>query len=243
MTFRNVLMFNWSVEERNSLSSQNSKSLLLAHPDKLLREGITRILMESGFDVVGETGTQQSLCELAVQYTPQLILIDLGIAEPCVDFIPNLNQKVPDSIIVILTKAEASESCIDALKSGARGYLSVDLSPKEFTQSLQLLARGDVVVSRDMVDEIKTELDERHQSMPLDQLTDREKDVLKLVGHGSTNREMAQTLYISEHTIKVHMRTILNKLNLRNKQQAAVFAAKEGLVEDTETGNGSESTS
>jgi DNA-binding NarL/FixJ family response regulator len=235
-------MFNRSMEQKEHLYSQDRKSLVLAHPDKLLRKGIIRILTEHGFEVVGESSTQQSLYELAVQHTPQIILTDLSITEPCIDFIRTLNQKMPDSTIVILAKAEESESCADALKSGARGYLSADLSPEEFIQSLNLLARGDVVVSKDMADDIKTELDEHYPVKAVDELTDREREVLKLVGCGSTNREMAQALYISEHTIKVHLRTILNKLNLRNKQQAAAFAVKEGLVEDIDTESSSTST-
>lgn len=242
MTFLCRSMFNGSMEHKKHLYSQDRTSVVLAHPDKLLREGIIRILTEYGFEVVGEASTQQSLYELAVQHTPQIILADLGITEPCTDFIRTLNQKLPDSTIVILTKAEESESCVDALKSGARGYLSAGLSPEEFIQSLHLLARGDVVVSKDMADEVKTELDEHYPVKVLDELTDREREVLKLVGYGSTNREMAQALYISEHTIKVHLRTILNKLNLRNKQQAAAFAVKEGLVKDIETESGSKPT-
>jgi DNA-binding NarL/FixJ family response regulator len=116
------------------------------------------------------------------------------------------------------------------LEAGARGYLSVNLTSQEFVQALRLLAKGDIVVSQEMVNEVKVELAADQASKNKDDISGREREVLQLVCQGGTNREIAEKLIVSEHTVKVHLRNILNKLNLRNRQQIAAYAVQEGLV-------------
>jgi DNA-binding NarL/FixJ family response regulator len=134
-------------------------------------------------------------------------------------------QHKPD---IMLVDGEVS----GVLQAGARGYLSVNLSSQEFVQALHMLAKGDIVVSQDMATGVKIELDADHALKSRDDISGREQEVLQLVCEGATNREIAERLIVSEHTVKVHLRNILNKLNLRNRQQVAAYAVQEGLVTD-----------
>jgi len=190
------------------------------------------MLREGGFRVLAQAAKPSGLLRLVSRQKPDIVLVHWNFADDIQGVISSTAARVPQSAIVILTQPHLAERMVQAIPVGARGCLSVNLSPAELVQSLTLLARGDVVVSRDLVDAVRRELSGGGKRSVLAGLSDREREVLVLVGHGSTNREIAQELYISEHTVKVHLRTILNKLNLRNRQQAAAYAMKKGLVKD-----------
>jgi DNA-binding NarL/FixJ family response regulator len=217
-------------------------SVILAHPHKLIREGIAHFLREGGFVVLGQTADLPSLHELASRYQPDIVLLDWEISEVRVDAVRGLAEDVPGAIVVILTRPQPSETFVEAMREGVKGYLSVNLSPEEFVQSLRMLIKGDIVVSRDMAGGVQRVLTTTELMKPTEGLSNRERDVLSLVGKGATNREIAQRLIISENTVKVHLRNILNKLNLRNRQQAAAYAGQKGLVKDTKSSHNSEST-
>ncbi|MBE0431302.1 MAG: response regulator transcription factor [Dehalococcoidia bacterium] len=127
------------------------------------------------------------------------------------------------------------------LQAGARGYLSTNLSSQEFVQSLRMLAKGDMVISQEMVSGVKVELAAEQALKSQEGISGREREVLRLVCQGDTNREIAEKLIVSEHTVKVHLRSILNKLNLRNRQQVAAYAVQEGLVTDIKSEDQSQS--
>jgi DNA-binding NarL/FixJ family response regulator len=99
-------------------------------------------------------------------------------------------------------------------------------------QALRMLAKGDIIVSQEMANGVKVELAADQTLKNKDDISGREREVLQLVCQGATNREIAESLIVSEHTVKVHLRHILNKLNLRNRQQVAAYAVQEGLVTD-----------
>ena len=212
--------------------SNYAESVVVAHHHKLVCEGIARILQEAGFRVVGQADTEQSLFQLAMQHTPDIMLVDWEVSEVAPDTIRALTEKLPHLAVVIMTRPQSTEAFLPILQAGARGYLSVNLSSQEFVQALRMLAKGDIVVSQEMADGIKVELAADQASKGKDDVSGREREVLQLVCQGATNREIAERLIVSEHTVKVHLRNILNKLNLRNRQQIAAYAVQEGLVTD-----------
>jgi len=212
--------------------SNHAKSIVVAHHHALICEGIARILQEAGFHVVGQTDTGRSLFQLAVQHNPDIILVDWEVSEVDPDTIRVLTEKLPRMAVVILTQPQSTEAFLPILQAGARGYLSVNLSSQEFVQALRMLAKGDIVVSQEMANGVKVELAAEQAPKSKDDISGREREVLQLVCQGATNREIAERLIVSEHTVKVHLRNILNKLNLRNRQQVAAYAVQEGLVTD-----------
>ena len=212
--------------------SNYPESVVVAHHHALICEGIAKILQEAGFHVVGQTDTGRSLFQLAVQHNPDIMLVDWEVSGVAPDTIRVIAEKLPHMTVVILTQPQSTEAFLPLLQAGARGYLSVNLSSQEFVQALRMLAKGDIVVSQEMADEVKLELAADQALKSRDDISGREQEVLQLVCEGATNREIAERLIVSEHTVKVHLRNILNKLNLRNRQQVAAYAVQEGLVTD-----------
>jgi two-component system nitrate/nitrite response regulator NarL len=212
--------------------SNHAESIVVAHHHALICEGIAKILQEAGFQVVGQTDTGRSLFQLAMQHNPDIVLMDWEVPEVAPETIHVLTEKFPRMAVVILTQPQSTEAFLPLLQAGARGYLSVNLSSQEFVQALRMLAKGDIVVSQEMANGVKVELAADQASKSRDDISGREQEVLQLVCEGATNREIAERLIVSEHTVKVHLRHILNKLNLRNRQQVAAYAVQEGLVTD-----------
>jgi len=198
-----------------SKSTDDVKSIVVVHRHTLIREGITKILQEAGFHVVGQADSGRSLLQLLAQHNPNIILVDWEISGVNSDTIRGLTEKWP------------------RMKVGG-GWLSVShpLISKVRARLAPTLARGDIIVSQEMVNGVKEELAAAQTSKPEGDISGRERDVLRLVSRGATNREIAERLIVSEHTVKVHLRNILNKLNLRNRQQIAAYAVQEGLVTD-----------
>lgn len=214
-----------------------SKSVVLADPHALFREGITKILREAGFQVLGQTDTAYGLDQLVNQLNPDIILLDWEISQGDLDAIQRLTKNAR-GIIVLLAQPEHSEGLLPALQAGIRGCLSVNLSAQEFVQALSMLARGDIILSREVASSVRDGLSKSQPFRLKSDLSYREREVLCLVGEGATNREIAEKLIVSEHTVKVHLRSILNKLNVRNRQQAAAYAAREGIIASARAGNG-----
>lgn len=119
---------------------------------------------------------------------------------------------------------------MEAILAGARGYLSLNLAGPEFISRLRFLARGDFLVSQDIAFSLVRQIGSARSPEATDGLSDRERQVLVLVATGATNKEIANELTVTENTVKVHLRHILDKLDLRNRQQAAAYAVREGMT-------------
>jgi len=218
-------------------SANRAETVVVAHHHRLVCEGIAKVLQEAGFHVVGQADTEDSLVELAVEHKPDILLVDWEVSEAVPDTVRVLNERLPHMAMVVLTHPHSTEAFLPILQAGATGYLSVNLSSQEFVQALRMLAKGDIVVSREMANGVKVELAADQASKSKDDVSGREREVLQLVCQGATNREIAERLIVSEHTVKVHLRNILGKLNLRNRQQIAAYAVQEGLVTDIRSEN------
>jgi two-component system nitrate/nitrite response regulator NarL len=208
----------------------SSPSVLLAHTERLVREAIATILQQAEFVVLDQTDALDQLQQRVRQHNPELLLLDWELVAGQIDILHALTREFPNSRIVILSPAQSPPSVSTLLEAGASGCLSLNLSSEKLIESLNMIRKGDIIVSRGMVKELVQGLDQGNDREELfTSLSERQREVMSLVVHGMTNREIANTLIITENTVKVHLRTILDKLDLRNRQQLAAVAAQRGL--------------
>ena len=190
------------------------------HP--LMRRGIQQLVeLEEGFEVVGGAGNGSEGINLALQTSPDLIILDLNMKGLSgLDTLKALRAEDIDARIVILTVSDAKNDIFTLIDAGADGYLLKDTEPDTLLSQLKRIAQGEVILS----DSIKNLLLERQSSQsPIDSLTDREIDVLRLVATGLSNKQIAGQLFISEETVKVHIRNLLRKLNVHSRVAATVL--------------------
>ncbi len=215
----------------------NRVRVLLVDDHPLFRRGV-RWALESHptIEVVGEAGDGVEGTALAESMAPDVVLLDVRMPrrsgiEACVD----IKQAVPSAKILMLTVSDEEADLYEAVKSGASGYLLKDSSIDEVAQAVRVVADGQSLISPSMaiklLDEFKQMSRTDRQQVPSPRLTDRELEVLKLVAQGLNNREIAKRLFISENTVKNHVRNILEKLQLHSRMEAVMYAVKEKLLD------------
>ena len=213
-------------------------SVLLADDDQLTRTGL-RLIIESDRDltVVGEAADGQEAIHLARALRPEVVVMDIRM--PGVDGLEATRQIVEGAEegprVLILTTFELDEYVFGALRAGASGFLLKRSSPEVLIEGIKVVAAGDGLlapsVTRRLIQEFAHQPDSPAlPAAPLGTLTQREREVLALVGAGLSNGELAARLYISEATVKTHVKRILMKLGLRDRIQAVVLAYEAGLV-------------
>jgi DNA-binding NarL/FixJ family response regulator len=216
--------------------------VLLAHNERLVREAIAGILQEAGSEVLDQTDAIDQLQQRVRQHNPGLLLLDWELLEGKIDTLYALKKEFPDSRIVILSPAQPPPMVSTLLEAGASGCLSLNLSSEELIESLNVIAQGDIIVSRGIVEQLVQGLDQGNDREELfNSLSERQREVISLIVNGMTNREIASTLIITENTVKVHLRNILDKLDVRNRQQLAAVAAQSRVVMLNHSSNSVES--
>lgn len=210
--------------------------LLIVDDHVVLRDGLVSLISpQPDFEVVGEAGTLSEAVTQACELKPDMVLMDIGLPDGNgVDATKTILAQRPETNIVILTLHDSDELLMDAIRSGAKGYLLKSAPAAEVIASLRALARGEPALSRQMTGRVLAGLaSEKHppheQSPAIEQLTPRELEVLNELSKGATNGEIAERLYISVNTVKNHVHEILNKLDLNNRREAASFAIRHGL--------------
>lgn len=207
--------------------------LLLVDDHALFREGLISLLAyQDDFTVVGEAGDAESALKQARVLEPDIVLMDIELpGEDGVLATQRLKMAWPALTVVMLTVRDDSETLFEAIKAGAQGYLVKNVRSRELLEQLRGLARGEAAISRRMAARILEEI--RGQTEPFgpeEELTAREMDVLELVAARLSNAQIAERLVISEHTVKNHMKSILSKLHLRNRRQAAAYGVARGWL-------------
>lgn len=211
--------------------------ILVVDDHPLFRTGVVYMLdAQPDMEVVGEAGDGNQALACARELMPDLILMDVTMPG-CdgLDATRRIMREMPYSCIVMLTVSDDDSNLFEAIKWGARGYLLKNLEPEDLAQMIRGAIKGEASISRTMASRILKEYGRlaRHDHPPsVADLSPREKQVLKLVAQGKTNREIASALVITEHTVKNHLRNILEKLHVRNRVEAATLAVREGLMED-----------
>jgi DNA-binding NarL/FixJ family response regulator len=204
---------------------------------ELFRRGLTMLLgVEDDIEVVGEAGDGVAATELAATAVPDVVLMDVRMPkrsgiEACV----SIKDVAPSAKIIMLTVSDEEADLYDAVKNGASGYLLKDSSIDEVAQAIRVVAEGQSLISPSMavklLDEFKQMTRSDRQQVPSPRLTERELEVLKLVAQGLNNREIAKRLFISENTVKNHVRNILEKLQLHSRMEAVMYAVREKLLD------------
>lgn len=194
------------------------------HP--LFREGVARSLGEiGGFELVGEGASAEDAERLVRASTPDVLLLDISMPGGGLNALGGILSAVPDQKIVMLTVSETNADVAQALKAGARGYVLKGVGSKALAEILRDVANGQSYVSPSLSARLLSDLLQPTGSKPdpLAQLTGREAEILKLVGEGLSNKEVAARLSLQEKTVKHHMTRVLAKLNVRNRTEAALL--------------------
>jgi len=207
--------------------------LLLVDDHALFREGLTSLLSyQDDFTVVGEAEDAQSALAQARALAPDIVLMDIELpGEDGVSTTQQLKMEMPAVTVVMLTVHDDSQTLFEAIKAGAQGYLVKNVRSWELLERLRGLAQGEAAISRRMAARILEEIRGQNEPFgPEEELTAREMEVLELVAARLSNAEIAQHLVVSEHTVKNHMKSILAKLHLRNRHQAAAYGVARGWL-------------
>ncbi len=211
--------------------------VLVVDDQELFRRGLVMLLgVESGIEVIGQAGDGVEGTNLAVSSAPDVVLLDIRMPKRSgIEACLAIKEAVPSAKIIMLTVSDEEADLYEAVKSGAAGYLLKDSSIEEVAQAVRVVADGQSLISPSMavklIDEFKQmSRPERNHSSGL-RLTERELEVLRLVARGMNNREIARQLFISENTVKNHVRNILEKLQLHSRMEAVMYAVKEKLLD------------
>ena len=211
--------------------------VLVVDDQELFRRGLTMLLaVEDGLEVVGEAGDGLEGVELAERAAPDVVLLDVRMPKKSgIEACTAIKETVPSAKIIMLTVSDEEADLYEAVKSGASGYLLKDSSIEEVAQAVRVVADGQSLISPSMaiklIDEFKQMAKPERATGPALRLTERELDVLRLVAQGHSNKEIAARLFISENTVKNHVRNMLEKLQLHSRMEAVMYAVRENLLE------------
>jgi len=212
--------------------------VIVVDDQELFRRGMIMLLsVEEGIDVVGEASDGVAATELAASAVPDVVLMDVRMPKRSgIEACLTIKDAAPSAKILMLTVSEEEADLYEAVKNGASGYLLKDASIDEVAQAVALVADGQSLISPSMATKLLDEFKQmsvvgRRQDVAAPRLTDRELEVLRLVARGLNNRDIARELFISENTVKNHVRNILEKLQLHSRMEAVMYAVREKLLD------------
>ena len=212
--------------------------ILLADDHALFREGLAGILSaQPDFRVIGEASDGLEAVVKTRELNPDLVLMDIQMPG-CdgLEAMQRIKKELPQTVVVMLTVRDEEEKLFEAIKSGAQGYLLKNIRSVEMIAMLRAAMRGEAAISPSLAGRILEEFrrlsrfEQPAQPEVLDALTVREQEVLSLAARGMMDKEISQVLSVSLHTVKSHMRSILSKLHVNSRREAAWLARKQGFV-------------
>ncbi len=224
---------------KSAVNSDQKLRVLLVDDHALFRRGLQMVLkQEPDIEVVGEAADGQEAVQKASELMPDVVLMDVKMPRRSgIEATEQLRELLPHVKILMLTISDEEADLYDAIKAGASGYLLKEISIDEVADAVRSVWAGQSRISPSMASKLLTEFAamsrraEERQQFPAPRLTDREMDVLKLVAKGLNNRDISKELFISENTVKNHIRNILEKLHLHSRMEAVVYAVREKLLE------------
>ena len=219
--------------------SEDAIRVLIVDDHALFRRGLQMVLEgEADIDVVGEASDGHEAIERAEATTPDVVLMDVRMPKRSgIEATRTIKDTLPSTKILMLTISDEEADLYEAIKAGASGYLLKEISIEEVASAVRQVQAGQSLISPSMASKLLNEFaamvkrrDERTQ-VPGPRLTERELEVLKLVAKGMNNRDIGSELFISENTVKNHVRNILEKLHLHSRMEAVVYAVREKLLD------------
>jgi two-component system NarL family response regulator len=207
-------------------SSSDVITLMIVDDHPVVREGLAAIFKsQKDIKIVAEAGDGDEACKLYDKLTPDVILLDLRM--PNKDGLHAISELMtrnpPKPRIIVMTTYESEEDIRRTLKAGAKGYLAKGTAPQEIREAVRKVAKGDSLLPPSIASKLA-------QSMAHPELSERELQVLQYMANGRSNKEIGQVLYISENTVKAHVKSILAKLDAMGRTEAIAIAIKRGLI-------------
>ncbi|MGQ0616776.1 MAG: response regulator [Acidimicrobiia bacterium] len=239
---------NYPIQDESSLegpsmadevapSALDTIRVLICDDHALFRRGLIMVLeSEDGIDVVAEAEDGEDAIRKAEESAPDVVLMDVRMPRMSgIEATRAIADAVPTARILMLTVSDEEEDLYEAVKAGATGYLLKEISIEEVANAIRAVVTGQSLISPSMASKLISEFNnlakQAQQKILVPKLTDRELQVLKLVAQGMSNREVAEELFISENTVKNHVRNILEKLHLHSRMEAVVYAVREKLLD------------
>jgi two-component system, NarL family, nitrate/nitrite response regulator NarL len=211
------------------MPEQQKKTILAIDDHPLFSKGVSDLIdMDDTLELIGEAANGPDGLVLAKQFNPDLILLDINMkGMNGLEMLQAIKDQDIDSRILMLTVSDNEEDVLTALRSGADGYLLKDMEPEDILKSIHKAVQGTVVISEHLTQLLAKALRENDRidkKDSINSITSREREILQHISRGMSNRQIAESLEISEGTVKVHVKHLLKKLNLRSRTEAAVWA-------------------
>jgi NarL family two-component system response regulator LiaR len=208
-------------------------TVLLIDDHQVVRQGLRDFLeVQEGIAIVGEASSGEEGVHLARELIPDVVLMDLVM--PGIDGVEATRQikaASPNTRVIVLTSFADDNKVFPAIKAGAISYLLKDVSPEELAHAIRAAQRNEAVLHPEVAARLMQEFSApRSEEAPVEQLTPRELEVLRLIARGKSNKEIADALIVSEKTVKTHVSNILSKLHLADRTQAAIYALRKRIV-------------
>jgi DNA-binding NarL/FixJ family response regulator len=216
--------------------------ILLVDDQVLFREGLRKVISDwDDFNVIGETSNGKEALELCRKFLPDIVLMDINMpVMNGVEAAKLIHKELPSVRVVILTVSEDEKDLFDAIKFGAQGYILKDTPARRLRSQIKGVMNNEAPLSGIIAAKLLSEFSHDNRSgrpakggvieASIEPLTERETEILILVAEGHSNLEIAETLVISEQTVKKHMHNVLEKLHFNSRVQAAVYAVRSGLI-------------
>jgi len=207
--------------------------VVVADDHSLFLDGITSLLEAVGYEIVEQASNGRQALEAVRHHRPDLVLLDITMPEmDGLETLGAIKEELPDTRVVMLTVSDEDSDLFKAVQLGADGYLLKDLNSKEFINMIEGLEKGEAAINRKMAARVMSGFQQlaTQKAEEPNQLTEREIELLHWMVEGFSNKGIAQKLFISENTVKYHIRNILQKLGAQNRTEAVATAIRQGLI-------------
>ncbi len=209
--------------------------VIVSDENEILREGLARLLDDrEEIEVVSRCSGNREIMEQVEKTDPEVVLMGDVLESNTIDGTSEICRGFPEVRVAVFTGSKSEEHACAAMEAGAAGYLSREMNVDDLVKSIDLINKGQVIVSPPLAAKLSGKLTSlrANEDTGKTALSEREVEVLKLLAGGYTNKEIAGKLFVTENTARAHIKNILSKLNLRNRQQAAAYAMQQGMISE-----------